>query len=146
MNRTHRLAVSAFLMCGDHFLLLKRQNAPYLWAPPAGRLHEDENPDDGILREVKEETGLDVDLVGPFDVWYGDFGRGLYVSIDYLATSRSRDVVLSDEHVGFQWATLKDLRDGHPPLGDREPCFKLSDFEKAWHHYHRLVRSPRKDA
>lgn len=139
MNRTHRLAVSAFVICDEHFLLLKRHRPPYLWAPPAGRLNEDEHPDSGIVREILEETGLTVQLHGPFDIWHGDFGRGLYVSIDYLATTDSRDVRLSDEHVDFRWSTLDELRKGNPPLGEREPAFKLSDFEKAWSHYSRLV-------
>lgn len=132
---THRLAVSAFVIERHAFLLLKRDRAPYLWAPPAGRLEPDEHPDHGILREVREETGLTVRLLGPFDIWHGDFGRGLYVSIDYLATADSRQVTLSDEHVDFRWATLDELRAGNPPLGSQEPCFKIADFENAWSCY-----------
>ena len=34
------------------------------WIPPGGHLDVHELPDEGALREVKEETGLDVELIG----------------------------------------------------------------------------------
>lgn len=42
------------------------------WLPPGGHIEDDELPDDAALREVLEETGLHVRLVG---------GRGL--PVDY---------------------------------------------------------------
>lgn len=34
------------------------------WLPPGGHIEPHELPDDAAVREVREETGLDVDLVG----------------------------------------------------------------------------------
>lgn len=34
-----------------------------MWLPPGGHIDRDERPDHAALREVKEETGLDVTLV-----------------------------------------------------------------------------------
>ena len=34
-----------------------------MWLPPGGHIDRDERPDKAALREVKEETGLDVELI-----------------------------------------------------------------------------------
>ncbi len=46
----------------DKLLLVHRLNAPLAgyWAPPAGYVEIDESLEEGAVREVKEETGLDV--------------------------------------------------------------------------------------
>jgi 8-oxo-dGTP pyrophosphatase MutT (NUDIX family) len=35
-----------------------------MWLPPGGHIERDELPDDAAVREVYEETGLEVELVG----------------------------------------------------------------------------------
>lgn len=48
----------------DALLMVHRVNAPLAgyWAPPAGYVEMDESLEEGAQREVKEETGLDVDV------------------------------------------------------------------------------------
>lgn len=139
MSYTHRLAVTAYILRDHRFLLLKRTTPPLIWGLPGGRLEPDENPNTGILREIEEETNLTVDLVGPVDIWYGDFGRGLFVSIDYLVLYRSGSVQLSAEHSAYCWASIEELRRNEPPLEKEKPFFNLSDFEKAWIYYQKFV-------
>lgn len=137
MSHTHRLAVTAYIIHDEKFLLLKRTTPPLIWGLPGGRLNPDENPNDGILREIMEETGLSVSVIAPVDIWYGDFGKGLFVSIDYLAVSQSGKVVLSEEHSDFCWSAIDSLRNDNPPLEKDRPFFNLTDFEKAWSLYRR---------
>ncbi len=138
MFHTHRLAVTAYILRDNHFLLLKRTTPPLIWGLPGGRLNQDENPNDGLLREIDEETGLTVDIISPVDIWYGDFGKGLFVSIDYLAVYRQGDVRLSGEHSDYRWSTIESLRTDEPPLEKDQHFFNLSDFEKAWRLYNKL--------
>jgi 8-oxo-dGTP diphosphatase len=49
----------------DKVLLIKRNTIPFkgYWAVPGGRMDPGETVEQTIVREVKEETGLDVEIV-----------------------------------------------------------------------------------
>jgi 8-oxo-dGTP diphosphatase len=49
----------------DKILLIKRRTAPFIgyWALPGGRVDPGETVEQAIVREVKEETGLDIAVV-----------------------------------------------------------------------------------
>lgn len=56
-------------------LLVKRSIEPYLgyWDIPGGFLEEDELPDEGALREVEEETGLQVEVTSLLGFYLGRY-------------------------------------------------------------------------
>ena len=35
-----------------------------IWLPPGGHIELDEDPNEAAVREAKEETGLDIELIG----------------------------------------------------------------------------------
>jgi len=137
-GHTHRLLVSAYLLRGDEFLLLHRATEPLLWTPPGGHLQLDEAPLAGVVREVREETGLEVDVLGPASVWYGDLGKGPAVSIDFLCRYRSGEVRLSEEHDAICWSTLKQLRQGQPELGRHPLSYTVEGFAHAYRLFEQL--------
>ena len=53
----------------DRILLVKRDTVPFkgYWALPGGRMEPDETIEQTIIRECKEETGLDVKIVRVID-------------------------------------------------------------------------------
>jgi 8-oxo-dGTP diphosphatase len=53
-------------LSGERVVLIRRKNPPLGWALPGGFVDEGERLDVAAVREVKEETGLDVELVEQF--------------------------------------------------------------------------------
>jgi len=70
----------------NHLLMVRRGKEPAkgLWSLPGGRLEHGEYIADAVAREVKEETGLEIEVVrlaGIFEVP----GERHYVILDYIA-------------------------------------------------------------
>ncbi len=55
-------------------ILIKRKNPPYGWAIPGGFVDYGESLEETAIREAKEETGLDIELINQFHT-YSDPGR-----------------------------------------------------------------------
>ena len=97
INLSHQVAVNAFLINEDRFLLLKRSKAPFIWGPPGGRLKNHEDPHQGLEREVFEETGLNIRILCPVVTWFGEFNQIKLLSLDYLCLTDRNEIVLSRE-------------------------------------------------
>jgi len=48
----------------DGKVLLHKHKKLGIWLPPGGHIELDEDPNQAALREAKEETGLDVEIIG----------------------------------------------------------------------------------
>ena len=132
---THRVAVNAFLIHKDMFLLLKRANNPSIWGPPGGKLEKDEDPIEGLQREIKEETNLQIRVFQPVTTWFGSFHNITLLSVDYLCTTEKNTVKLSPEHTDYRWLSLDDLQRDKNLYLSYDLGFKLSDFKLAWRTY-----------
>ena len=71
-------------------IFIKRKNPPYhgLWALPGGFVEYGETVEDAVLREVKEETGISVEIRGLLGV-YSDpkrDPRGHMITVCFLAS------------------------------------------------------------
>lgn len=94
-------AVGVVCLRGDEVLLIRRGAPPRLgeWSLPGGRIEPGERAVDAALRELREETGVEAELVGLIDVVDGLFpevGRH-YVLIDYAARWKSGEPVAGDD-------------------------------------------------
>jgi 8-oxo-dGTP diphosphatase len=129
---THRVAANGFLIYNDTFLLLKRAQKPLIWGPPGGKMLKDEDPVQGLQREVLEETGLKIQVFQPVTTWFGHFNNLPILSIDYLCTSTKNLVILSYEHSEYRWLSIDDLNRNHKTYFSSEMGFKFSDYQLAW--------------
>jgi ADP-ribose pyrophosphatase YjhB (NUDIX family) len=112
--RTHRVAVAAYVFRSDQMLLLRRAYPPQTFAPPGGRLEPDEAPTTGLQREIREETGLKVRVLGVASVWYGSID-GLQpplLCVNFVAEADEGEVRLSEEHTEYRWVTRSQIEDG----------------------------------
>jgi len=89
MNEAHdrRPVAAAGVVCfrGDEVLLIRRGTPPREgeWSLPGGRIEWGERAADAALRELREETGCEGEIVGLIDVVDGLMTDRHYVLIDY---------------------------------------------------------------
>lgn len=67
MTITRDFTVAVFVVHNDHVLLHPHRKLG-LWLPPGGHIEPNELPDEAALREVEEEAGIVVELVGGYGV------------------------------------------------------------------------------
>ena len=79
------------------------------WEFPGGKLDPGERFDEALTREILEETGLTVTLVGPFDTAMSNAAGLRIVYLFMLAGAESMQVRLSGEHDAFKWVVPSDL-------------------------------------
>jgi 8-oxo-dGTP diphosphatase len=111
--------VGVMIRDGERYLLIKRAANPDkgLWSVPGGLVEVGERIEDAALREAKEETCLEVELVkrlGVVDkIELDDEGEVYYhfVIIQYLADMVSGEMCPMDDALEAEWVTLDQLKD-----------------------------------
>lgn len=65
MKFAGRTAVAIVEFADRRILLIKRRTVPFkgYWALPGGRVETGESVEEAVVREVKEETGLDIEII-----------------------------------------------------------------------------------
>lgn len=79
------------------------------WCFPGGRLDPGEAPEDGLLREIREETGLEVSIERAFGLFESPWlSRGrLYHVHCFLVAAPRRGIRLSIEHADARWVSRR---------------------------------------
>ncbi|MCR9080503.1 MAG: NUDIX hydrolase [Hyphomonadaceae bacterium] len=99
-------AVGVVCIRDDEVLLIRRGTPPKQgeWSIPGGRIEPGEPAKTAALRELKEETSVDAELVGLLDVVdavfhnrSGELITRHYVLIDYAARWQAGDPVAGDD-------------------------------------------------
>lgn len=112
------IGVGAIIMNRNKMLIVKRTNEPAkgLWSVPGGVVELGEQLHEALKREVKEETGLEVDierLVAAVDnIVFDEEGRIQYhyVLLDYLCRPRGGALKAADDVHDIQWVSLEALQ------------------------------------
>lgn len=72
-----QFATAAFIIDDDSRLLLLWHKKLQHWLPPGGHVDPDELPEEAAVRETKEETGFDVEIIGdPCEDFYATWSDG----------------------------------------------------------------------
>jgi ADP-ribose pyrophosphatase YjhB (NUDIX family) len=123
------------IKCGEKVLLCKRspfQSLHGIWSIPAGSVEKGETPKEGAIRELYEETLIDVDIddlkmVGIINRYArdGKFIKGIMyvylVEVDEELYPDLDNAPDGDEHTEFNYFSLIDL-----PFNDhKDQLFKI---------------------
>jgi ADP-ribose pyrophosphatase YjhB (NUDIX family) len=123
------VGVGAVILRQGEVLIVRRANPPLQgqWSIPGGALDLGEKLRDGVAREVREETGLDVEVGPVLDVFDSIFpdenGRTQYhyVLIDYLCHLRSGTLAAATDASEVRWASPEEL----PGLGMKQVTIEV---------------------
>lgn len=95
---------------GKMLFLMRSKNSemfPGVLSLPGGHINQNEQPKDAVIRELKEETGLD-----------GENPRKLAIAknpeINYFEVTVKEPyevVLVEDEHINYEWLSLDELED-----------------------------------
>lgn len=113
-------------------LLLHRQDnddmQPNVWGLPAGKREEGESKQDGITREIQEETGLiitnqKITFHGTMYVHYPEYDF-IYHSFSTSYAEKPEITLSPNEHKDYKWATPQEALQ-MKLITDLDACIKL---------------------
>ena len=111
-----QLAVSGAIFRDGKVLLVRRSRSPGkgFYSFPGGRVEFGESLHTALHREVDEETGLRIEILGLAgfrEVLPGSAGGGHYLIMSFAARWTAREPVLNDEHDDFKWLAPEAIGD-----------------------------------
>nr|AIA18173.1 NUDIX domain protein [uncultured bacterium] len=126
--------VAIFVVSDRKVLLVHHRNLKK-WLPLGGHIELDEDPETAAVREAKEESGFDVDLLGERPPTTGLGTRALiaprfldihritdsheHIGMIYWARPKAGSLTLAEsEHHDIRWCSEADLDHLQPTLSD----------------------------
>lgn len=124
MKRDFAVAVKAVIIKEDKVLVLSRSqkemeasymNSRLKWDLPGGGLHFFERAEEGLQREVLEETNLHISMEQPIAL-FDLIKHHVHLCIfTYACCWKAGQVHLSPEHEAFYWLTEQEVRESQLP-------------------------------
>jgi len=110
------VGVGGVVVRDGRVLLIRRGKQPLYgrWVVPGGTVELGESLGQALVREMREETGLEVEpieLITVFDRIHRDGARVVYhyVIVDYLCRWRSGEARAASDALDVAWATPEEL-------------------------------------
>lgn len=113
------VGVGVVVFRGEEVLLAQRGKKPRLhsWSIPGGAQELGETIEDAAHREIMEETGLEIEILGLVEV-VNSINRDdekrvkfHYTLIDFVAEWKSGDLVAGDDAADARWVRIKEIDD-----------------------------------
>ena len=125
----------AIFVVHDGKILLIHHRKLDKWLPLGGHIELHEDPEEAALREAKEESGLEIEILGERPPTSGDGTRALipprfldihritdthqHIGMIYWARVKNGTVSLAtEEHHDIRWCSADELDALQPPMSD----------------------------
>lgn len=130
-------------------VLLHKHSKYDVWIGVGGHIELDENPNQAVIREVKEEVGLDIELIPPsyfkplkidgyeelIPPYFMNIHRisenHWHIGMEYFGISKTDEVI--PEHPGyvFKWLTKEEVERKALPFADKIQEYAIAAIETA---------------
>jgi 8-oxo-dGTP pyrophosphatase MutT (NUDIX family) len=131
----------------DQKVLLIHHRKLDKWLPLGGHVELDEDPEQAALREAKEESGLDVELIGERPPTSGNGTRALipprfldihritdtheHIGMIYWARPKSGNTTLAaEEHHDIRWCSASELDELRPSIAQAVKWYCLKALQE----------------
>lgn len=139
------LVVSGFIFLDNKVLLIHHKKLD-LWLPVGGHIDENETPDEALVREAKEETNLDIEILNnlnfplegnikknlatPFYVNVHSVGDHDHCSLFYICkVINPKDININEEELkNFKWFSKEELHNPEVPIDVRNQAIKAFEL------------------
>ena len=134
MSYRHSVSVAAVVVREDGRVLAIRRADNGQWQIPGGVLELEETIEAGLAREVREETGLEVKVIGLTGI-YKHVGLGV-VALVFRCVPDGGQETLSDETAEIGWLSAAGVQELMPAvfairvqdaLGEGQPWLRAHD-------------------
>ncbi len=88
----------------------KSKTDPEMWELPGGKVERGEFFADALVREIKEETNLDVEIGDFCEAVQNDYSHKRTVQLMMYLVDVKGEVKISDEHTEFMWASIEKIK------------------------------------
>lgn len=107
MKQTFIIGVFGIIKDEQNRVLLCLRNDYDLWNLPGGGLEKGESPWHGVIREVKEETGLDVEVIKLAGIYSKPQKDEIIFSFECKIVGG--EITLNDEAKDIQWFAFDEI-------------------------------------
>lgn len=138
------LTVGGYIFYKDKVLLIHHKGRD-LWLPVGGHIEKNETPDKALIREVKEETGLNIKILNvsdlpkegnvkenlavPFYVNVHPVGDHDHCCFFYICKATNpEDLVINKELKNFSWFSKDDLNKNYVPRDVKNQALKAFEL------------------
>lgn len=97
------------LECGGEILIVQRADhcsSPGTWSGPGGKLDPGEDFDTALMRELKEEIGIDVSPYKKevlFHKYFYFLGKNIEIKFYKVLLNQKPNITLNNEHQDYLW-------------------------------------------
>jgi 8-oxo-dGTP diphosphatase len=103
--------ICAIILKEEKILVTQRSEKmklPLKWEFPGGKLESGESEEECILREIKEELNINIEIIGKLSCSVFDYGSFNVNLIPFISNYISGEIALS-EHKDFKWMKKSEL-------------------------------------